>query len=82
MIVQTLNNDYSNLTYYCKSRFFEFILSNHVNEGYDFYLDRLKGNSDFCFNSIADAVKDEIIRVLTTPGLITTTGKLVINDIY
>ena len=27
-------------------------------------------------------VKDEIIRVLTTPGLITTTGKLVINDIY
>lgn len=62
LIVQTLNNDYSNLTYYCKSRFFEFILSNHVNEGYDFYLDRLKGNSDFCFNSIADAVKDEIIR--------------------
>lgn len=62
LIVQTLNDDYSNLTYYCKSRFFEFILSNHVNEGYDFYLDRLKGNSDFCFNSIADAVKDEIIR--------------------
>ena len=27
-------------------------------------------------------VKDEIMRVLTTPGLITTTGKLVINDIY
>lgn len=30
----------------------------------------------------AEEVKDEIIRVLTTPGLITTTGKLVINDIY
>ena len=29
-----------------------------------------------------EEVKDEIIRVLTTPGLITTTGKLVINDIY
>lgn len=29
-----------------------------------------------------EEVKDEIIRVLTTPGLITTIGKLVINDIY
>lgn len=29
-----------------------------------------------------EEIKDEIIRVLTTPGLITTTGKLVINDIY
>lgn len=29
-----------------------------------------------------EEVKDEIMRVLTTPGLITTTGKLVINDIY
>jgi len=29
-----------------------------------------------------EEVKDEIIRVLTTPGLITTTGKLVINDMY
>lgn len=28
-----------------------------------------------------EEVKDEIMRVLTTPGLITTTGKLVINDI-
>ncbi len=29
-----------------------------------------------------EEVKDEIIRVLTTPGLITTTGKLSIKDIY
>ena len=29
-----------------------------------------------------EEVKDEIMRVLTTPGLITTTGKLVINDVY
>lgn len=29
-----------------------------------------------------EEVKDEIMRVLTTPGLVTTTGKLVINDIY
>ena len=29
-----------------------------------------------------EEVKDEIMRALTTPGLITTTGKLVINDIY
>lgn len=29
-----------------------------------------------------EEVKDEIMRVLTTPGLITATGKLVINDIY
>ena len=29
-----------------------------------------------------EEVKDEIMRVLATPGLITTTGKLVINDIY
>ena len=29
-----------------------------------------------------EEIKDEIIRVLTAPGLITTTGKLVINDIY
>lgn len=29
-----------------------------------------------------EEVKDEIMWVLTTPGLITTTGKLVINDIY
>lgn len=29
-----------------------------------------------------EEVKDEIMRVLTTPGLITTIGKLVINDIY
>ena len=29
-----------------------------------------------------EEVKDEIMRVLTTPGLITTTGKLVINDTY
>jgi hypothetical protein len=29
-----------------------------------------------------EEVKDEIMRVLTTPGLITTTGKLIINDIY
>lgn len=29
-----------------------------------------------------EEVKDEIMRVLTIPGLITTTGKLVINDIY
>lgn len=29
-----------------------------------------------------EEIKDEIMRVLTTPGLITTTGKLVINDIY
>ena len=29
-----------------------------------------------------EEVKDEIIRVLTTPGVITTTGKLVINNIY
>lgn len=29
-----------------------------------------------------EEVKDEIMRVLTTPGLITTTGKLVINNIY
>ena len=28
-----------------------------------------------------EEVKDEIMRVLTTPGLITTTGKLVINEI-
>lgn len=30
----------------------------------------------------AEEVKDEIIRVLTTPGVITTTGKLTINNIY
>ena len=29
-----------------------------------------------------EEVKDEVIRVLTTPGIITTTGKLVITDIY
>lgn len=29
-----------------------------------------------------EEVKDEIMRVLTTPGLITTTGKFIINDIY
>lgn len=29
-----------------------------------------------------EEVKDEIMRVLTTPGLITTTGKFVIKDIY
>jgi len=29
-----------------------------------------------------EEVKDEIIRVLTTPGVITTTGKLTINNIY
>lgn len=29
-----------------------------------------------------EEIKDEIIRLLTTPGLITTTGKLVINNIY
>lgn len=29
-----------------------------------------------------EEIKDEIIQVLTTPGIITTTGKLVINDIY
>lgn len=29
-----------------------------------------------------EEVKDEIMRVLTTPGLITTTGKLTIDDIY
>lgn len=29
-----------------------------------------------------EEVKDEIIRVLTTPGVIKTTGKLVINSIY
>ena len=29
-----------------------------------------------------EEIKDEIIRVLTTPGIITTTGKLVISDIY
>lgn len=62
LIVQALRNDFNHLTYYSKSRFFEFVLSNHVSEGYDFYLDKLKNNSDFCFNSIADAVKDEIIR--------------------
>lgn len=28
-----------------------------------------------------EEIKDEIIRVLTTPGLITTTGRLVINEI-
>lgn len=62
LVVQTLRNDFDNITYYSKSRFFEFVLSNHVSEGYEFYLDKLKNNSDFCFNSIADAVKDEIIR--------------------
>lgn len=30
----------------------------------------------------SEEVKDEIIRVLTTPGIITTNGKLVINNIY
>lgn len=30
----------------------------------------------------SEEVKDEIIRVLTTPGLITTTGKLTIDAIY
>lgn len=29
-----------------------------------------------------EEVKDEIIRVLATPGVITTTGKLTINNIY
>lgn len=29
-----------------------------------------------------EEIKDEIIQALTTPGIITTTGKLVINDIY
>lgn len=33
-------------------------------------------------NLYAEEVKDEIIRTLTTPGLITTTGKLSIKDIY
>ena len=33
-------------------------------------------------SGFVEEVKDEIMRVLTTPGLITTTGKLVINDIY
>ena len=30
----------------------------------------------------AEEVKDEIIRVLTAPGIITTTGRLTINKIY
>lgn len=30
----------------------------------------------------SEEIKEEIIRVLTTPGLITTTGKLTINKIY
>lgn len=29
-----------------------------------------------------EELKDEIIKVLTTPGLITTTGRLVINEVY
>lgn len=29
-----------------------------------------------------EEIKDEVIRVLTTPGLISTTGKLAIKDIY
>lgn len=29
-----------------------------------------------------EEIKDEILRVLTTPGIITTTGKFAINDIY
>ena len=29
-----------------------------------------------------EEIKDELIRVLTTPGIISTTGKLVINTIY
>lgn len=29
-----------------------------------------------------EEIKDEILRVLTTPGIITTTGKFTINDIY
>ena len=29
-----------------------------------------------------EEIKDEVIRVLTTPGLITTTGKISINEIY
>lgn len=29
-----------------------------------------------------EEIKDEIIRFLTTPGIITTTGKLVINNIF
>lgn len=29
-----------------------------------------------------EEIKDEIMRVLTTPGLIKTVGKLVVNDIY
>lgn len=33
-------------------------------------------------NLYTEEVKDEIIRTLTTPGLITTTGKLSIKDIY
>lgn len=30
----------------------------------------------------SEEVKDEVLRVLTTPGLITSTGKLTINNIY
>lgn len=29
-----------------------------------------------------EEIKDEIIRVLTTPGLISSTGKIIIDDIY
>ena len=29
-----------------------------------------------------EEIKDEIIRLLTTPGIITTTGRLTISDIY
>lgn len=29
-----------------------------------------------------EEIKDEVIRLLTTPGIISTTGKLEINDIY
>ena len=44
-----------------------------------FNLNTIFADSD---NMYTEEVKDEIIRVLTTPGIITTTGRLDINKVY
>lgn len=44
-----------------------------------FNLNTIFADSD---NMYTEEVKDEIIRVLTTPGIITTTGRLNINKVY
>ena len=44
-----------------------------------FNLDTIFPDSDYMYT---EEIKDEIVRVLTTPGVISSTGRLTINKIY